>query len=162
LDGEQSHIVQRGDTIANIAARYKVSPKNLIQRNRLASPDLIVQGKVLVIPASGASPRQSQAGKRSAVKVEEQAILPSSIPAPIPPRAKVPQEPQRENAPLPETSPAALLDGEQSHIVQKGDTIANIAACYGVSPKTLIQRNRLSSPNLIVRGTVLIIPASGR
>jgi LysM repeat protein len=46
--------------------------------------------------------------------------------------------------------------------VQKKDSLDKIAARYGVSSKALLQRNNLSSPDRIVLGRTLIIPAPVR
>lgn len=43
------------------------------------------------------------------------------------------------------------------HIVQPGETLTRIAMRYGVSTATILQRNRLSNPNLIFAGQQLQI-----
>lgn len=43
------YVVQPGDTIESIAARYQVSPYRLIQQNELTDPDNLVVGQTLVI-----------------------------------------------------------------------------------------------------------------
>ena len=55
-----------------------------------------------------------------------------------------------------------LQQGEQRHLVQSGDTLHRIGARYSVSPEAIMLRNKLSSPNLIIRGSTLIIPGTGR
>ena len=55
---------------------------------------------------------------------------------------------------LPPTStPAPLV-----HVVKPGETLAGIAATYGVSLEALIAANGLSDPNLIYPGQELVIP----
>lgn len=49
---EQVHVVQPGDTLAVIGARYGVSVEQIVARNNLPSADLISVGQSLVIPLS--------------------------------------------------------------------------------------------------------------
>jgi|GEM_PF-901501 hypothetical protein len=51
LREEQRHLVQRGDTLKKIAAQYNVPPQAIMQRNKLTSPDLVLLGHTLIIPA---------------------------------------------------------------------------------------------------------------
>ncbi|MDR0238864.1 MAG: LysM peptidoglycan-binding domain-containing protein [Deltaproteobacteria bacterium] len=128
-DGEQRHIVQKGELLDRIAARYNVRPEAIMRRNTLSSPNLIIIGKTLVIPAPD-TPPQPQTVERSVAKPEEH-----------PP------------------DPGSLQDGEQRHVVQKGELLGRVAARYNVRPEAIMRRNKLSSPNIIVEGRTLIIPA---
>jgi lipoprotein-anchoring transpeptidase ErfK/SrfK len=47
------HVVQPGETLSTIAARYRVSVAALVQANRLANPNRIEVGQRLVIPTGG-------------------------------------------------------------------------------------------------------------
>ena len=49
----------------------------------------------------------------------------------------------------------------QKHTVAKGETMSKIAARYGVSTDALASYNRISNPNMVAVGTVLLIPRSG-
>lgn len=49
----------------------------------------------------------------------------------------------------------------QKHTVAKGETMSKIAARYGVSTSALASYNRISNPNMVSVGTVLLIPRSG-
>jgi len=46
----RTHVVQPGDTVWSIAARYRVTPWAIIALNNLANPNLIFLGQVLQIP----------------------------------------------------------------------------------------------------------------
>lgn len=55
--GETIYVVQRGDTLAKIAAKYGVTVKQLVDLNSIANPNLISTGQKLRIPvAAGAAP----------------------------------------------------------------------------------------------------------
>lgn len=47
------------------------------------------------------------------------------------------------------------------HVVQRGDTVGNLAWRYGVSSRAIVQANRLRNPNLIYVGQRLLIPVPG-
>ena len=51
---------------------------------------------------------------------------------------------------------------EQQHEIRDGDTVADIAAAYGISTTDLVQINSLDDPDLIVAGDSLLIPSENR
>jgi len=48
--GPGSYVVQSGDTIGSIAARFGVTPESIIQLNQLSNPSALEVGQVLMIP----------------------------------------------------------------------------------------------------------------
>jgi LysM repeat protein len=48
--GTRTYVVEPGDTLSSIAARFGVSEEALIQANGVTDPDTIQAGQVLVIP----------------------------------------------------------------------------------------------------------------
>ncbi|HHY47332.1 MAG TPA: LysM peptidoglycan-binding domain-containing protein, partial [Firmicutes bacterium] len=50
--GLRIYVVQPGDTLAEIAARYGVSVEAIARANNIANPDLIYAGQILVIPVA--------------------------------------------------------------------------------------------------------------
>ncbi|MBC7226481.1 MAG: LysM peptidoglycan-binding domain-containing protein [Thermoflexales bacterium] len=72
---------------------------------------------------------------------------PSATVAPSPTATAVP------TVPPPSPTPGPLL-----HVVQPGETLASIAAAYGVPLAELIAVNHIQDPNLIRVGQVLVIP----
>ncbi len=58
---DRGHRVRPGETLGKIAARYRVTPSELIQYNRLANPDRIEPGDVIRIPPQGARARRIDA-----------------------------------------------------------------------------------------------------
>ncbi len=52
----REHIVQRGEYLATIAAKYGVTVNAIIQANALRNPNLLTPGQKLIIPAAGAAP----------------------------------------------------------------------------------------------------------
>jgi LysM repeat protein len=49
----QIYIVQPGDTLSGIAAKFGVSIEDLIRVNQIANPDNLVVGTRLIIPGPG-------------------------------------------------------------------------------------------------------------
>jgi membrane-bound lytic murein transglycosylase D len=45
----KNHVVVNGDTLAKIAATYKINMQELMLKNKLTSPDLIIVGQVLIL-----------------------------------------------------------------------------------------------------------------
>jgi lipoprotein-anchoring transpeptidase ErfK/SrfK len=70
------HIVEAGETLESIAARYHTTPAALIEENRLSEPVQLVAGQLLRIRAWGSEPVGSDApsGAPSAPAVDPQAI----------------------------------------------------------------------------------------
>lgn len=68
-----THVVQPGEVLSRIAARYGVSTWALVQANNLANPGLIFPGQVLTIPLTGTSAAPaSGSGKRIVIDISEQ------------------------------------------------------------------------------------------
>ena len=127
---EAIHVVQRGETLASIAARYRTTISQLIRLNGLRNPNIIFVGQRLRVPAL---------------------IRPAAAPAAAPPPSSVP-------AAAPSVAPAASDAANIVHVVQRGEYLASIANRYGVSVQALLRANRLSNPNLLRVGQRLIIP----
>ncbi|HOV79138.1 MAG TPA: L,D-transpeptidase family protein [Bacillota bacterium] len=51
LNGSKAHIVQHGETLWQIARKYGKSLNSIIELNRIANPDVIYPGQVIMIPA---------------------------------------------------------------------------------------------------------------
>ena len=113
--------VQRGDTLADIAARFGVSVNLLAQVNGIADANLVYVGQQLIIP--GVSSGAGESGTS-------------------------------------ETSSASTETGGEVHVVQSGETLARIAARYGVSLSTLASANGITNYNKIITGQRLVIPGA--
>jgi LysM repeat protein len=60
------------------------------------------------------------------------------------------------------TTIPAMLQGETPYTVRYGDTVYGIAARFGVTPQSIIQRNNLRPPYYVIYvGQVLVIPETG-
>ena len=128
------HIVQRGETLASIGRIYGISWADIAAANGLANPNQIYGGQQLLIPgvnAPGAA-----------------AVAPPVDSAPANPAPAL-VEPTLANTGV-----------QRTHVVQRGERLASIAAVYGVSWPAIARANNLSDPNHIYAGQTLIIPTA--
>jgi LysM repeat protein len=54
---------------------------------------------------------------------------------------------------------AATPAGRTTYVVQSGDTLSGIALRFGTDVTTLVRLNRITDPDLVLAGTVLVVPA---
>lgn len=86
------HIVQKGDTLWNLAQKYGVDFEHLKQVNsHLSNPDMLMPGMKIKIPTS-AVPAKKEEAKVAPLKKEEVKTLPSNK-VPKIPKKEMPKEP---------------------------------------------------------------------
>ena len=109
-----TYVVQSGDTLSGIAARFGTTIQELVQLNDISNPNLIYVGEVLKLPVS------------NSVK-----------------------------------SGASSNQYQTTYVVKPGNTLSGIAARFGTTVQYLARINGISNPNLIYPGQILKIRASG-
>jgi LysM repeat protein len=138
--GAQTYKVRSGDTLGAIAVRYGTTTVVLAKLNGIANPSLIRVGQVLQIPPSGVpSPSQSPTSS----PVASPTPLPSPTPRPSP-------------TPVASATPTPVV--ARTYTVQKGDTLAAIAARFGTTTVALAKLNGIADPSYIRVGQVLKLP----
>jgi LysM repeat protein len=126
--------VKPGDSLIEIAARYKVSVQAIKNANNLKD-DTIRVGDELIIPLSTPTPP------------------PGANPSPAPVGTPTPLSFQSP----PTSATSAGSAGVIRHVVQRGDTLITIAASYGSSVDAIRIANQLDSDFLSI-GQVLLVP----
>ena len=128
---EQTHVVQSGETLRVIAARYGVSIGAIVNANGLTNPDLLRIGQVLVIPTGGGTSAPS-----------------NSAPSAPPPAGDA------------RTSGGSAGSGGSGGqvTVQPGQTLGQIARDHGVTVGAIVEANGLRNADLIYPGQALVIP----
>jgi LysM repeat protein/uncharacterized protein YkwD len=124
-----TYVVQPGDTLYRLSLRYGVPLPTLAAANHMNVDDIIYVGQVLVIPQP-ATPGQT--------------LVPTATPTLVPSPALTPT--------LTPTNPPRF------HVVQRGETLFQIARRYGVPLDKIIAANGIIHPDRIEVGQVIIIP----
>lgn len=142
--------VKRGDTLGEIAKRYKTTVSHLARVNNLANPNLIVVGQELQVPSL--TPQQ-----KSYTYVVKRGDTLSKI-------AKthnttvnrlVRDNNIRNRNIIHPGQKLTIRTGKmvkQEHIVKRGETLGGIAKRYGTTVNELARKNSISNPNRIFPG----------
>ena len=160
------HIVQKGESLWQIANMHNVSLQTLIEANpQIQDPNSVTIGQAIIIPDDD-------------WKIPEP---PTNPPRPEnrPPRPEN-RPPRPENRPPRPDDDNQIVEGEDTdlenaelcrrltalprpliYIVKKGDTLYKISRCFNVGLRELLQVNRhIQNPDLIVPGDKVFIPRS--
>ncbi|MCS6844486.1 MAG: LysM peptidoglycan-binding domain-containing protein [Caldilineales bacterium] len=170
------HVVQAGETLSGIAARYGVSVQALMQANGIANPSLIYVGQRLTIPGRGGSAASNPGG--SAVHV----VKPGETLGAIAARYGVSVQalaqangianpslirsgqrlviPAGGRAASASGGTAGNSSGNAVHVVAPGETLSGIAARYGTTVAALAQANGIRNPSQVRVGQRLSIPGA--
>ena len=163
------HLVQPGDTVTGLAARYGVSTASIVEANRLGPRATIYAGTHLTIPTSTPQPVSAtyvvKAGDTawglartygvSLTALRQANLLDAAFTLRI-----------GQNLTIPGASPSASLAtpvsasvaSTASYTVRSGDTLSSVARRLGTSVSALAATNRLANPSLIRVGQVLTVP----
>ncbi len=173
----QIHVVQRGETLWSIAARYSTTTQAIVQANGLASADRIYAGQRLTIPGrDGGSTSGAGQASGGATYVVQRGDTLFSIAARHGTTAQALASAnglanadwiyagQRLTIPggsSPAPNPAPASGATQVYTVRTGDSLASIAYRYGTTAWAIASANGLANPNCIYPGQTLRIPAGG-
>ncbi len=162
------HIVQRGENLTSIAARYGTTVQAIMQTNGLSNPNFVYVGQRLAIPSGSAPP----SGGGSAVHVVQRGEnlyrialrygttvsalmqlngLSNANVIWVGQRLAVPGGSQGGGG----TPPAGTV-----HVVQRGENLSAIAARYGTTVAAIMQANGLTNANFVWVGQRLRIPGT--
>jgi len=149
-----THTVRRGETLSTIAAQYGIDADTLARANRLGDADFVMVGQKLTVP--------SNTGPFVEYKVRKGDSLGSIA-------ARFGVSPREISAANDLRDDDLVYTGERLRIpnsasrqvqytVQKGDSLASIAADHEVSIQSIAEANDLRNANLVQVGQVLVIP----
>lgn len=176
-----THVVRNGETLNSIARSHGTSVRALVEANGIANPNLIMAGTTLTIPDTGSSTSGSGGGQSSTYTVRTGDTLAkiaarhgttvraladaNGIANPnlivIGRTLKLLAGAGNPDTPSSGGSSGGRQLAGQRHTVQRGDTIAGIAARYGVSAKDLVAWNGLVDGKLYAT-TRLVLFDPGR
>jgi LysM repeat protein len=127
----RSYLVQAGDTLSGIAARFGISHWALVEENGLAGWSVIYVGQELVIPGGDASETVPQDTGAGGEAVDEGAADENAV-----------DETHTDIDP-------------QTYTVQPGDTLFSIANRFGLTVAAISRLNGIANPSQIYVGQVL-------
>lgn len=146
-----THIVKKGDTLASVALMHGSSIERIAEMNGIDDPDSIAEGQVLMVPVLCENEYTVKDGDtlysiaKKAGMTPEEAARKNNI----------------EDADVIIAGQGLRLDAPDEkrleYIVQSGDTLYKIARKYGVSVSYLVNLNRLTCPDELTPGQVIII-----
>jgi LysM repeat protein len=161
--GVTTYVVQPGDTLTAVAARYNVTIDALATANNLTVTTRLQVGQQLVIPMTAPPPSVAtyvvQRGDNLAAIAQRYnttvQVLVSLNGIANSNRIVVGQ---RLNVPATPATPTPPPAGSVTHYtVQPGDTLFRIALRFGVTVHSLAVNNGIWNPNVIYAGQVLRI-----
>lgn len=135
----RTYVVQADDTLTGIAARFGLSPWQLLEINGLSSSSLIYVGLELIIAA--AEPEKP---------VLEATPTPEPAPTSVAPTV----------APTATPEVAAPPASQETYTIQRGDTLTQVAARFGTTVAALSQLNGIANPSQIYVGQKLRLTGS--
>lgn len=175
LASSQTHTVQEGESLSNIARAYGITAQQVAQLNQFSMTSVLRVGQVISLPIATApadvvpvlamvppTPSLPVASKvrqdAAVVKLkEQQSRLKKSL-------AELRSEENPIIAAIPTSQQKALtLSGSEAvsfskHRVEVGETLTTIARSSGVAPSELAALNRISDPNMLFANQVLKVP----
>lgn len=160
------HKVKRGESLSEIAARYRVSVTALVRANAISNPNVIRIGQTITVP-NGSGDSGSGATTTHVVKPGE--TLGTIAARYGTTAAKLAELNGIRNPSLIIAGATLSVSGsstgsaatatEQTHKVKSGETLSGIAARYATTVSAIVRLNGLKNADSIRIGQTLKIPA---
>jgi LysM repeat protein len=155
--GQRTYIVQPGDTLFSIAARFNVSISELATINRIYDVNSVPVGQTLILPNPlpyGFTPTYPTN------------VIPPSPTYPTSPYPANPNPAPAYTTPIytppvvtyPPGTTVTTVTSYTSYVVRPGDFLASIAQRFNTTPQAILSANAIADPNLIYVGQLLTIP----
>ncbi|MFO7293346.1 MAG: LysM peptidoglycan-binding domain-containing protein [Actinomycetes bacterium] len=176
--GTDVHVVEAGETLGVIAARYKATVAAIAKANDLKNPNLIRVGQKLTIPAGGSGGGGGGGSSSSGFHIVKAGETLGTIARKYGLSVSALAEANGITDPnviyvgtrlslsgksfVPDNLPGEGGGGSSttSHTVAAGETLDTIARKYGTTASAIAKANSLKNPNLIRVGQVLSIPGA--
>lgn len=164
---QRTHIVQPGETLASIAARYNTTVAALVTLNNITNPNRIYRGQVLLIPPTG-GPVTTPARTHVVQRGDElrfiaarygttwQAIAAANGLS-NPNLIFTGQVLTIPGTGGPVTTPPPVTVGGR-YVVRQGETLYRISVYFGVNMWDIARANGILNLNTIYTGQSLVIP----
>ncbi len=157
VDAPVIHVVQSGETLAAIAARYGTTMQALMQQNSLRDPNRMYAGQRLVISTGAGQAAASgvyvvRRGQTMSSIARQNGVTVEALKAANGLRGDTVFVGQRLKIP---TGAETAAVADNLYVVRPGDTLTSIAAQQGVSVEALAKLNDISSDSLVKVGQKL-------
>jgi LysM repeat protein len=171
--GGGTYTVQRGDTLATIARRHGTTVRDLVARNGIRDPNLVIAGHTLQIPGSNGSTGSTgsvgptagtpaghvvRAGETIAGIASRHGITPAQLVAANGLADGKVFAGQRLFLSAPNSVPSTEARGDATHTVAAGESLWTIARRHGTTVATITRANSLANPDRIRVGDRLVVP----
>lgn len=163
------HVVQPGETLYSIAARYGTTVQTIAQANGLSNLNLVYVGQRLVIPSGSGS--TTATGRTYTVRAGDTlwsiAARHGTTVAMLMQvngltNASYVYVGQRLTIPGGNPGSSGSQGGGSIYVVRAGDTLASVAARHRTTVVAIVSANGLTNPNYIYPGQRLRIPGGGQ
>jgi len=144
----RTHVVEAGETLTEIAARYGVPVAELQKANELADPDRLRVGQRLTVPAASAGASGGEARDGGSTAAESAG------------RARGDGDPPGGGSPHDGVRPARVTRAGVVLHVAAGQTLSDIAVSYGVSTARLRAANHLEDVHTLRVGQRIVVPGA--
>ena len=178
--------VRPGDTVASLAEQLGVTPEALARLNRMRTSARLHAGRVINLPetsgallaSNGATPSATSSANRTGQTTgAATAVSPAATTAPAtssttsaPPPASTSASPGTASSPRPGTTAAEAGAGAaetsptvsvvNTYVVQRGDSLAEIAGKFGMTEGQLLKLNGIRSRDFVFEGQQLQVTSS--
>jgi len=141
----RTYVVQAGDTLTAIAARFDLAIWELRQFNGLLDTNMIIVGQELVLSSVEAEPVAEPEPVETPTPAVSESPVATATPEPAPPP---------ETA-TPDVAASDAGAGQETYTVQRGDNLTQIAARFGMTVAAISRLNGVANPSQIYVGQVL-------
>ena len=169
-----THVVQRGENLGGIAARYGTTVQAIMNANGLSNPNFVWVGQRLTIPGSGGGGYSGGSSGGVHVVQRGETLYSIALRYGTTTAALVSANGLRnanyiyagQRLTIPGAGGSSRGGGAAPtsgavHVVQRGETLYSIARRYGTTAAALATANGLRNPNFIYVGQRLTISGSG-
>jgi len=166
------HVVQKGETLSDVALRYGTTTSALARANGISDPNFVLAGRTLKIPTGGGTSTGASTGGASHTVAAGETLWDLALRYGTTVDALASSNGiANPNLVVAGTTitisggggagSGSTSSGSTSHTVRSGETLSGIAARYGVSASSLVRANGIANPNLVVAGTTITISGGG-
>lgn len=168
---EVVHVVRKGETLARIAATYKVSAASIAKANDITNVNLIRSGQKLLIPGATEAVASNSTVRSDRFHIVKSGETLSSVAAKYDGVSS--DQIAKSNGivdGIVYSGTRLFLDGpvyagrsgsKVTYTVKSGDTLGGIAHAHKVTTASIIELNNITNPNVIRVGQDLIIKTAG-